>query len=499
MPGLLQPWWLIALGVIPLIRWLHRRQAPLSAYDVSAVFIWPDAAADTAPGPQQRPPDPSWRRRALIAGLLVVALAGPTLQRENAVLTVWLDDSLSMQTIEDGETRLAAAQQKLEIELERSDYAEVNRRKLSDALPAQLDDTSAHWLVTDGAGESVRDWASRVQLDRVVTIGRLTENVSLSRLAVRRDIDDDIFDVLVAITNTGDSPAERRVGLWNGDIEFQTAQVSLAPGQTVHWPTRVPAIDREITASLDASDALRDDDELSIAADDLVPVAVSIGPGCGAALRSALAAHPSLRIVGERATASLEVSCPRDAFPDTTNTPGRARRIRALIGDATPVAAAPVWLPPAGAAARLILPPEFISFATWPGPIDADRQRVLLKSGSAPLIAVTEAIGGGTIVDTVIDLRHREFVRQPEYAALLAEVVDIAMGRAVLDAVTVQSRNEAESVIRPGAIDIDSTRSAGVLRTADVPLFRAFVLAALLVLALDIVLLFRSRRLAARA
>ena len=67
MFGLLQPWWLIALGVIPLIRWLHRRQAPLSSHAVSAVFLWQAEAPVDAPGSEQRPPDTAWRRRALIA------------------------------------------------------------------------------------------------------------------------------------------------------------------------------------------------------------------------------------------------------------------------------------------------------------------------------------------------------------------------------------------------------------------------------------------------
>ena len=72
MFSLLQPWWLLALVAVPMIRWLHRHQAPLSSFEVSAVFLWPEDASDDAPGRELRPPDPAWRRRAFIAALLIV-------------------------------------------------------------------------------------------------------------------------------------------------------------------------------------------------------------------------------------------------------------------------------------------------------------------------------------------------------------------------------------------------------------------------------------------
>jgi hypothetical protein len=99
MSGLLQPWWLIAMGVIPWIHWLHRKQAPLSVHSVSAVFLWQDGPTEAAPGRQQQPPDPAWRRRALITALVIAALTTPYIEREHATVTIWLDDSLSMQTV----------------------------------------------------------------------------------------------------------------------------------------------------------------------------------------------------------------------------------------------------------------------------------------------------------------------------------------------------------------------------------------------------------------
>ena len=107
MFGLTTPWWLFALTVIPLIRWLHRWRAPLSRASVSALFLWTTVDAVSAGGLSQQIPDPAWRRRALIASLLILALAGPWLQRDELRITVWIDDTLSMATIEQDQSRLA--------------------------------------------------------------------------------------------------------------------------------------------------------------------------------------------------------------------------------------------------------------------------------------------------------------------------------------------------------------------------------------------------------
>ena len=82
MAGLLQPWWLLALSLVPVIRWLHRRHAPLSTHTVSAVFLWENDAAAAQASRKPQPPDPAWRRRAGIAALLTLALAAPWIQRE---------------------------------------------------------------------------------------------------------------------------------------------------------------------------------------------------------------------------------------------------------------------------------------------------------------------------------------------------------------------------------------------------------------------------------
>ena len=47
-------------------------------------------------GPAPRRPDPAWRRRALAAALLFLALAGPRSAAPVERIPLWVDDSLSM-------------------------------------------------------------------------------------------------------------------------------------------------------------------------------------------------------------------------------------------------------------------------------------------------------------------------------------------------------------------------------------------------------------------
>jgi len=139
MPGFINPLWLIALGLIPLIRWLHRWQSPLSSWPVSALFLWRNSTADQQAGKEKRPPEPAWRRRALAAAFMITALSGPYLQSESRSLTVWIDDSLSLGTVENGSTRLETLFARLASALEDHDPAweEVTLRSLTNPGRAQ--------------------------------------------------------------------------------------------------------------------------------------------------------------------------------------------------------------------------------------------------------------------------------------------------------------------------------------------------------------------------
>src|SRR5262245_57671007 len=89
-------WWLAALALLPVVRWLHRYRDAAAATPVAAVFLWRTDAV-TGASRTRGPPDPAWRRRALVVALLVLALAGPRWPGDRgAPVMIWLDDSQSL-------------------------------------------------------------------------------------------------------------------------------------------------------------------------------------------------------------------------------------------------------------------------------------------------------------------------------------------------------------------------------------------------------------------
>src|SRR6478736_5910899 len=91
------PWWLAALALLPVVRWLHRYRAATDATSVAAAFLWRGDVHTGMRGREPQPPDPAWRRRAGVVALLALVLAGPRLPGgHGAPIIVWLDDSQSL-------------------------------------------------------------------------------------------------------------------------------------------------------------------------------------------------------------------------------------------------------------------------------------------------------------------------------------------------------------------------------------------------------------------
>ena len=200
MFDLASPGWLLALGVVPLIRWLHRWRAPLTRAPVSAVFLWPaDTSAQS--GPERTPPDPAWRRRALAAALI----------RDHVELTVWIDDSLSMSTRDESDSRLADGLDKLRQAIADENAGRVTLRSLSDPaksvpsgdarafdadfwsgpaapdppIAALMQADSAHWLVSDGASDVVHEWSRNSPVSRTMSFGTTKPVVPIESAAPR--------------------------------------------------------------------------------------------------------------------------------------------------------------------------------------------------------------------------------------------------------------------------------------------------------------------------
>jgi len=165
----------------------------------------------------------------------------------------------------------------------------------------------------------------------------------------------------------------------------------------------------------------------------------------------------------------------------------------------------PVWTPYAGDRSNLALSGAWLSAAhlveQWPDRATGARDRVLLDSTDMPLVVLRDpgadpAFAGDAMrfVDTVIDLREPLFARQPEYAAFVGALVDLATGRQLLGESVSVSRDLRASQVIPVTIDTHGSRAETQRRAADVPLSFMLILAALLLLALDTGLYARARR-----
>ena len=93
------PAWLFGLLLVPVIWYLHRTGPILRRHPVASLDLWRDAQLEAMQAGRRRRADPAWIRRAIIAASLSLALAGPTLPRGGERVTLWVDDSLSMQTV----------------------------------------------------------------------------------------------------------------------------------------------------------------------------------------------------------------------------------------------------------------------------------------------------------------------------------------------------------------------------------------------------------------
>ena len=512
MFGLAEPWWLLALLTIPLIRWLHRWRAPLTSVSVSARFLWGGTQSIDAGGNMQQPPDAAWWRRALVGALLVLALAQPWQQREDTHLTVWIDDSLSMASIEFGRTRLAEGLDRLARDIDVEEFSVVTLRSLTNQAqivsmsnpgafsdkrwlggrpaattvppPALLSTNTAHWLVTDGAMDGLQDWVARSPLNRVIHVGESTDNVAITRLAARRrPAGETGSDVLVDIVNRGREIVQRDLQLRTGVTQQAVASLTLAPGETKQIAVHMESVARSIVAVLRPTDGLPIDDELTLDTTALAEVPIMIDTACAAPLLAVLDAHPGLQIASVTNAAELEIRCSAGAKQAPA-------LLRFHAGPSAQLSASPTWLPAAGRLQDIHLRSGWVAASAWPQPGLAANDQVLMVADSEALIIRNDSAGS---VESIVDVGLADLYVQPEFAALIAGLVDIALGRSVLDPVAAVATNPVDSNIVP--IDLVKT-AANVSRPNAMPrdLNDVFLALALIILGTDIVLLFRSRR-----
>jgi len=515
--GLGAPAWLAALAVLPLIRWLHRWQAPLIEVNTGAAFLWQSGPDQQPAAGAGGPPDPAWRLRALFAALVVLALADPAWRHSTEPVTVWVDDSLSMFATENGAPRLQSVLEEVAAVRDKRTVPAVTMCSLSDPAftisaddpnalraatwrrgaatrlspppSALMDAATAHWLATDGADAQLADWARQAPLERTILVGAATENAAVVRLGARRDTQDiDAMRVLAVVANRGRAPAQRHLNLEIDGSVAASRSLDIPAGEMLSLEFEVATGRDRLAARLEPADALAADDDLAVDIAMLQPLPARLDPDCPAALQRALGSHPGLMMASAPAQAELQVTCGEPPVPGTP-----ALVIHA--GPPAPLTGVPEGSPAFAQTEAPRLRRAWIAAAPWPDEGANDGYETLLRAGGIALIRRrTGPLTMASIIETVIDFADPAFANQPEYPALLGVLIDLTMRRAVLDPIPAAERPTGESDIAPLPMPTPSTVATPAIVRAGTPLSPLLLAAAFAALLLDLLRVHRSVR-----
>jgi hypothetical protein len=466
--SLAAPAWLLGLALLPVIRWLHRGGRHRRSVAVSHLGLWQGAALSQPAAGERRPPDPAWRRRALLAALLFTVLAGPQWPARHPGITLWVDDSISMLTREPQGTRLALGLGQARALLAGTPHGAVQVRALGDPWQAQgtlsdavvagleagagrqepspppaalLRGDHLHWLLTDGADARLWSWPGGRRADRVIQVGVATRNVGIQRLSARRRAGDATrVDVQLKLVNGGNE-AETREIVWATPAgEVARTRQRLESGAWALVSASVPAA-AQVRATLQPGDALAEDDHMVL---DLAPLQrrrVAVDPHCTVALAAAVASHPGLVAVPAD---SPDVQAALDC---TTPAPARAVPVVHVRADHTPqrVAGPVLWAPSVPEATRLSFEGALPKLAAQlrPGPGEA----VLLAAGGQAL--VVSRAGSPRRIETSLDFASDGATGGPHTPLLVNLMFERLLGEPLLDALVMLDRGPAASRVVP--------------------------------------------------
>ena len=355
MIGFGAPLWLLLLGLLPVLRWLHRFQRQGRMHYTAALFLWRrlqpshGVAGDTATHP-----DPRWWLRALISLSLILALAEPYRQAANGPdLIVWLDDSLSQFTQEQGRSRLQQGITGLIARIEQIRPNRVDIRSLGNTTaslkvrpgqesdwrerlknwttqprdephppPASLLRTDAHHiLLTDGADARLNQWSANLPDIEIIQHGTLKENPALTRLSLRNSlVDTTETSGLIELVNSGNEEIKARLSLLQEGNEIFQQAITLPAGSPIQYPFRLvlnPQMD--LTARLIATpDPLPLDNRLQLPLKaEMQSVAVALIGPCDSHLQAFLSAQPRLQPASQAPVITIDCS----DSPSITTTP----------------------------------------------------------------------------------------------------------------------------------------------------------------------------------
>jgi hypothetical protein len=506
------PIWLSGFLLLPVIRWLHRGGRNRRVVVVSRLALWRRSVASTPAAGERRPPDPAWRRRALLTALFFVALSEPQLPEERTRITLWIDDSQSMLTREVHGTRLVEGLAQAGSLLAEVPHADVEVRTLGDpwhSLGALTETTvktlvagagrkapttppaallhreGLHWLVTDGAHAALFEWPGDRRPDRVIQVAGVTRNVGLERLAARRNVNDpERYDLLLRVRNGGTAVETRTVAFATEAGEIGRSTLRIEAGASVLVNAAMSASSR-VRATLEPADALAEDDEIVL---DLRPLRrrrVAADSKCPGALLDAIRAHPALAVAKEN-TPDAEV-----ALDCGTQRAASGVAMLRVLADRLPTRprGSLQWSRAVPESHRIRLDPERMQVAAQLRVRPGDD--VLLAAGDEPLII--RRAGPANVVETSLDFGSEERTRRPEIPLLVNLMFDQLLDADLLDEIAIADRGAGSATVAPldrGGVIADSGRptDSSALRDSTRPL----LVAALVVLLWEMIALGRQ-------
>lgn len=510
MVDFLVPAWLTGLIVIPVVWWVHRQGEPETAVNVSAAFLFAAPAGEPETGHALPPANPLWILRAALLGVLLLALAKPVWTQPLRHITVWFDDSLSMRAEEANGIRYAVAARRLDAALAEAGVTEARLRSLTGLreplvlataagpervaaiegwaasgatgslrMPVALPRNTENWLVSDGADSRLGLWLVEAPLAHVITVGTETENVAITKLMGRRSLQqDNVLELSVLVHNLGVQATARSLGLQVGGRLLRSEDLRIEAGEVIHLGFQVPAGSADVVARLSPGDALVQDDTLELGLDALRPVVVELDARCGSSLGAALRAHPGLEVgATTRRGGELAVHCGGSPVPSSSPA------IFVTGGDdSIPVTGRLRWHRPVPGLSDL--PLERMPLRVNTQSARAPSEFTLL-SALEPQLSLLDLQAGS--LNVFMDAQSGSIAEDSLYPLLVNALVELALGRAVLDPVARTERQLEDSRIARQALP-EPAVAPSVATAAGTDLAPYLVALAILLLVADILL-----------
>jgi len=427
---------------------------------------------------------------------------------------VWVDDSLSMQTVEHGKTRLQTAFEDLDRALSEPGVADIRLHSLRnpavqvmwrrdedtnsrESWPTPTDSHSSplhppivalmnrdheHWLISDGADANVNAWAEKAPLRRILQTGTTGDNVALTLLSTRPTMDGDTSHGLTTVRNLGGNLETRTLSVYSGDkLQFQKSlQLPPHSRSNIHFELSSPDVKHHLRAILTPADALAEDDALSLENYASSPASVSVAADCPTPLKIALGTHPRILVaISQQAHTDMHVVC-----NDARGSDGGKPTLRIHVQRAPkPVRFPPVWAKDKLQIDWPLLQPQWLY--SDPTPRRRGANKPLFGTDENPLITVS--IEKPRVIDVYFDIAQPLLVRQPEYAVLIDGLLSVALERSLFDETFSAERPVAESYIAPQPLPEaeGNTRASMSLRT-HIDLAPMMILMTALLLVVDI-------------